>query len=225
VFYGAQDRETAIAEVRPWVGARLYVAPWCAERELRLFDFEAQVQDPETEWAKYLRFVSRSLSYPVEPSANDTQYVITQYLVETIRNLENSRGSDGIRYGSAQKPGGYNIVVFDPGNLQPCGEPDYVEVTEVGYQHAKRDPPPDEAQPVRFALPGWLAGSVGTCAAAKGISREAFVIDAVVAATEDAEDIAIADQRTGDQTDPVVSWDEVRTEMAKGSDRDTPADP
>ena len=114
-LYLASDRDTAISEVRPWVGCKATIAEFKLTREARLINFSTKyrVNVPEGDEHKAPEFTWRELiawmfSAPFDPR-DDTIYVPTQYLAERIKGA----GFDGILYDSALDPRGYNVALFD----------------------------------------------------------------------------------------------------------------
>ena len=124
VFYGARDRDTCVAEVRPPVGSYVVAAKFEVLRPLRLLDLEAlekiYVKDsyfhPEfTERrskALFLQWLAREIGRPIMPHEEATEYLATQAMAEYLANRLEPR-LDGIIYQSAQTSGiGHNLVLF-----------------------------------------------------------------------------------------------------------------
>jgi hypothetical protein len=84
-----------------------------------------------------LRFLNEELAEPVNPEHGSVDYVPCQYVVEVIRNS----GFDGVRYRSAVRNGGFNIVFFEPENLTPAGEPSLVRVRKQKLTYQAWKPP------------------------------------------------------------------------------------
>ena len=64
--------------------------------------------------SKLTRLISRSLARPLRRFDSKTEYVPTQYICEYIKSL----GMDGIEYGSAMHPDGFNYAFFDGGKFK-----------------------------------------------------------------------------------------------------------
>lgn len=130
MLYLATSEETAISEVRPWVGSELSVAQFKILRELKLMDlsvrhgessirhlsFSSNILDgkPVSRKKKEKAVwcdVDNAFSRPVTRSDESADYVPTQILSELF--CEN--GYDGIVYRSQFGESGFNIVLF---NLQ-----------------------------------------------------------------------------------------------------------
>jgi hypothetical protein len=117
-LYVASDQETAMAEVRPWVGSKLSLGQFQLTKNLKLIDFsvghDSKLQplfdEPAPEeldeniWAQ----VDRAFSEPVEPTHSLAEYVPTQVIAELFR----SNGFDGVVYKSKLGPG-LNFGLFD----------------------------------------------------------------------------------------------------------------
>lgn len=122
-MYTAEDYETAIAELRPYVGDTIAIGEFVTTKKLSFFDFTLLetvkirkfniLENPRD--SKFLRgryllnelhkFVSR----PVRPS--DVTYIDLQVFSETIRNYKGGM-FDGIIFESSQRTGGLNYVLF-----------------------------------------------------------------------------------------------------------------
>lgn len=120
-LYVATDKETAMAEVRPWLGAILTVAHLKITRELKILDFSVEhgknnfklkfiFEEPSAEetikavWSD----IDNAFSKPTKASDLKSEYAPTQIISEFIR----SKGFDGIAYKSSLSEG-HNICLFD----------------------------------------------------------------------------------------------------------------
>lgn len=116
-LYLASNRETALAEVRPWVGAQVSVGQFKIIRELKVVNCTTEkkgstfyFKEPsprkreEAVWAA----IDRAFAKPVTPTDAVADYVPTQVLSELFK----SKGFDGIGYRSSLGDG-YNIALFD----------------------------------------------------------------------------------------------------------------
>jgi RES domain-containing protein len=104
-LYAALDIETAIAEVRPWVGARLTVATFETIGEVRVVDL-ANLGEKEAT-AKRAAFAGYMMQRPTHRD-DRTAYVATQFLAESLK----ARGVDAVLYGSRLKRAGVNAAFF-----------------------------------------------------------------------------------------------------------------
>jgi RES domain-containing protein len=111
-LYTASDRDTAVAEVRPWVGAEFRIQREltivnCVSPYRRLRARATEPAAPERERAVW-KDIDNAFSRPVTPHEHIADYVPTQVLAEFFK----SQGLDGIRYRSSVGQG-TNIVFFD----------------------------------------------------------------------------------------------------------------
>lgn len=120
-LYVATDKETAMAEVRPWLGAILTVAYLKITKDLNILDFSVEhgnstfdlkylFEEPTNEevikavWSD----IDNAFSKPTKASDLKSEYAPTQIISEFIR----SKGYDGIAYKSSLAEG-HNICLFD----------------------------------------------------------------------------------------------------------------
>lgn len=119
VFYGATHSETAIAEVRPWIGSYVSVGQFRILRELRIVNLVtdrsllgriwigSEPQD-DVKQEYVWQTIDAAFSEPSDRSDDTADYAPTQVIAEFIR----AAGYDGLAYGSALGPG-HNIALFD----------------------------------------------------------------------------------------------------------------
>ena len=116
-LYLATHRYTAMAEVRPWIGALVSVAQFQTTRELNLANvtndnkrkriYTGEIPDHAIDDI-VLREIDEAFSEPVSLSDDTADYAPTQIIAEIFK----ANGFDGVAYRSA--PGdGHNIVLFD----------------------------------------------------------------------------------------------------------------
>ncbi len=141
-FYAAEEAETAVAEIRPYVGALVSVCSLKSKKNLKVADItrihkiESPFDQPnlkaQVQRNGLMRVLNRELARPVNPDDSEIEYVPTQYLAEAILEI----GYDGIRYRSAVRKGGTNFVFFEPNELAIDSATRLVEVDsiEVKYQ-------------------------------------------------------------------------------------------
>ena len=118
-LYVATTKDTAMAEVRPWLGAVLSVGKFELKKDLKIIDFtQAQIEsrilwyvDEPTEekrveavWSE----LNKAFSTPTRTSDLTSEYAPTQIISEFIK----SKGYDGIAYKSSLSDG-QNICLFD----------------------------------------------------------------------------------------------------------------
>lgn len=119
-LYLASDPNTAVAEIRPHMGDRVYVAEFEIP-EIRAVDlrnprklvspFIPEVEDGVGKLRAGLPLLERlgeELTRPVLPHSAAIDYIPTQYFCEFIKNS----GFDGVVYGSSVGEG-FNLALFD----------------------------------------------------------------------------------------------------------------
>jgi len=117
--------ETAIIEVRPWLGQKVSVGYFEIKAKLKCVDTSRDKKGDFFPWGKVEselapeekeKFVwggiNNSFSRPVRSEDEIINYIPTQYLSELFK----TNGYDGIIYKSALTEKGYNIVLFNPKN-------------------------------------------------------------------------------------------------------------
>lgn len=121
-FYGAEDIETCIAELRPNLKSLVTVGKFRVEKPLTLLDLAElpgfkSIFDPTYKFDvdPFLSFLSNfaaEISKSINPDEEIIEYVPTQVFTECIK--ENSSGPkfDGIRFISSINRGGVNWVLF-----------------------------------------------------------------------------------------------------------------
>ncbi|WP_129373600.1 RES family NAD+ phosphorylase [Pseudomonas aeruginosa] len=114
-FYGAYDRETCIAELRPPVEGVVVSGEFCLEKTIWVFDFvnldSAYIESPSSyfepgynekiERAHFLKTLHAKISKPVLPDA-EHEYLITQVIAEYLAT-QFSVVVDGVIFRSAQR--------------------------------------------------------------------------------------------------------------------------
>jgi hypothetical protein len=120
-LYVATNRETALAEVRPWIGSLVSVGQFKTLRPLRVVNctsdnkgsgVRAYFREPpadEREECVWLD-IDQAFARPVTRSDDVADYAPTQILAELFK----ANGFDGVAYRSALGPG-HNVAVFDLG--------------------------------------------------------------------------------------------------------------
>ena len=127
VLYLAIAAETAIAEVRPWLGSELSVAQFRVLRDLKVIDLtrghdkssldlmnfavlsgEREATPKEKEKAVWTD-IDAAFSRPVMAHGDTAEYVPTQILAELFASL----GYEGLIYRSNFGDDGYNLALFD----------------------------------------------------------------------------------------------------------------
>jgi RES domain-containing protein len=144
-LYMATKLETAISEVRPWIGSLVSVGQFRIERPLRILDcsvhhakqvfYLSEPDSDEREQAVWSH-IDRAFSEPMTRSDDTADYASTQVLAELFRD----RGYDGVVYKSAFGEDGFNVALFDldAAVLLNCG---LYKVNGAAFQFSEADSP------------------------------------------------------------------------------------
>jgi hypothetical protein len=158
VLYLATDRDTAAAEVRPWVGANVSIGQFRVCRDLTIVDcalgdkpglkIYPEEPDPAARENAVWAHIDQAFSLPVNPSDRQADYAPTQVLADEFKAL----GLDGVRYRSALGAG-FNLALFDldAAALVGCGIFGTTGVTveiveQPGGYRVKAPPEPGNAE-------------------------------------------------------------------------------
>lgn len=137
VLYLASTRDTAISEIRPWIGSEVSVAQFRVTRHLKAIDLtqghgksswgvltwkqllgEDEV-DAETKELAVWTDIDNAFSRPVTLSDGRENYIPTRILAELFQEA----GFDAMLYRSHFAPegkDGYNIAIFELADAQIC---------------------------------------------------------------------------------------------------------
>jgi len=116
-LYAATHLETAIAEVRPWIGSYVSVAQFPLRRDVYVVDcvtgdrrIMAYAGEPEPleRQRQVWQDIDQAFSQPVTRGDDVASYAPTQVIAEFLRE----NGLDGVAYGSSLGPG-HNLALFD----------------------------------------------------------------------------------------------------------------
>lgn len=119
-LYVATDKETAMSEVRPWLGAIITIGQFEIKRDLNILDFSLEhgsannfglyFREPtiEEKIKAVWRDIDNAFSEPTQASDSNSDYAPTQIISEYIK----SKGYDGIAYKSALADG-HNLALFN----------------------------------------------------------------------------------------------------------------
>lgn len=120
-LYLSTDRETAMAECRPWIAAHISIAMFYTIRSLRLIDLSkdelipvgidrVKRRDEDQEFAEKAAWgeMNRAFTKPVQRSEPSTDYIPSQRIAAFFE----CNGFDGLKYKSALGEG-LNIALFD----------------------------------------------------------------------------------------------------------------
>ncbi|MCA0367938.1 MAG: RES family NAD+ phosphorylase [Proteobacteria bacterium] len=143
-LYMASSMETAMSEVRPWIGSLVSVGQFRTQRELTVVDcsrhhtgvpFHFEEPEPEARANAVWRHIDRAFAEPMTRSDDQADYTATQILAELFKHA----GLDGVVYRSNFGSDGFNIALFDP---------DVAELVNCGlYKTKAMQPEFEEADP------------------------------------------------------------------------------
>jgi hypothetical protein len=131
VLYLATERDTAMREVRPWIGSRISVASFKANQDLRVIDC-SQGSAGTRLWPKVYKLdddsvppdageqsnwtdIDLAFAEPVDRSDDIADYATTQIIAELFKREQ----YDGIKYRSALSTTGHNVALFDISAADP----------------------------------------------------------------------------------------------------------
>ncbi len=156
-LYLATEKQTAIQEVRPWIGSLISVAEFQIVKDLKIIDCSKNIHKLDgigsdslfpnvDDWengklsngeiVKHVwSWIDRAFSMPVEPSDDEADYVPTQILAELFK----SNYFDGIIYNSVFAEG-KNLILFDISNAKPsnCKLYRVTNIPPFNFQEVKR---------------------------------------------------------------------------------------
>ncbi len=133
-LYLATTKETAMSEVRPWIGSYVSAGQFRTQRPLNVVDcarrhtatplffslddgfYEPEpAERAEAVWAH----IDRAFAAPMTRSDDQADYAATQILAELFKRA----GLDGVVYRSNFGEAGFNLALFDPeaADLINCG--------------------------------------------------------------------------------------------------------
>jgi hypothetical protein len=154
-LYLATEIETAIAEIRPWIGAQVTIGLFKIISDLRIvdtsddkpknalslyefvnigqedFDIKRRPNHRYTsiEKEEYIwGDINSAFSKPISPNDSPLKYLPTQFLSEKLK----TEGYDGVAYKSSLNEKGYNIALFDPQKAQ-CISCRMYEIKKMTY--------------------------------------------------------------------------------------------
>jgi len=152
MLYLASSEQTAISEVRPWIGSELSVAQLQVTGDVKVINLslghgqesfvniflaehlgKKPISREKKEEAVWMD-IDNAFSRPVTHSDDTADYVPTQILAELFRDT----GYDGLVYRSQFGEAGYNICLFDIGSAEVINAAPYqvtgidVKFEEVG---------------------------------------------------------------------------------------------
>lgn len=146
-LYVSGNTDTCMSEIQPNVGNEVWVARFTVLSDIKLLDltrlpsikipsiFSSHYNSALT-WAEdFLKDFLAEIGQPPKSNDNLLEYIPTQVLAEYIR----AQGYQGIKYNSAQHPGGVNYVLYcspdaDPASCHKTARPlfrEWLRIEEV----------------------------------------------------------------------------------------------
>ena len=129
-LYGALEENTAISEVRPWVGANISLGKFKVLRDLKLVDLTNEPRKSfnsgeysDDEMLKGLKtsinsiFINKLFFSAPAHEKDDLAYITSQFISERFKIM----GADGILYPSVLNENGLNICLFNPSLVELRG--------------------------------------------------------------------------------------------------------
>lgn len=162
-LYLATKIDTAVAEVKPWIGSELTIGIFEILSDLRIVDasndkpmsvlslyefinpngqaFEIRKRNinsfTASEKEKFIwSEINSAFSRPISPNDTPLKYLSTQYLSEKFK----TEGYDGLGYKSSLNQEGYNIALFNPRKAKCIGCRMY-EIKQVEYKYEESGNP------------------------------------------------------------------------------------
>lgn len=161
-LYLTTNTDTAVAELRPWMGSDVTVGLFNILKDLKVIDttkdksklllhlrvvikdgkfkdIKHRAPDSYTAQEKESQVwgdISSAFSIPVSPNDVKTKYLPTQYLSEVLKVA----GYDGVIYKSSLNSKGHNIVLFDPTSAE-CTACRMFDVKGVKYVYEESGNP------------------------------------------------------------------------------------
>ena len=142
VLYVADEEATCVAEVRPARGMNVSICTMTPTRDLRIVDLSRKGAWPDpffTEEPLYhmdmealLVALGEQMALPLRRDDDETHYLPCQLLADFVRD----GGYDGIRYPSALRPRGTNVVIFDP-EAVAIGESKLARIRSISLVYAE----------------------------------------------------------------------------------------
>lgn len=143
-LYLASDEDTALSEVKPYLGKNVTIGKFIIPKDLSVIDLRNPcIADPFKYGDKLkhlvenmllLRIVGNELSKPIQAEESRLDYLPLQYLCELVKK----NGYDGVIYKSSVSDG-HNLLLFSPPKNM-CKETSLYEVTKVIYEkHLAKD--------------------------------------------------------------------------------------
>jgi len=148
-LYLSSDKETVISEIRPSLGDTVYIGKFPISKDLKVVDFRLlksldifEFTDPTMYAINLETFneMNKAISKPVRSGDSKLDYLPTQFIVDFIKSLNGneSAGYQGIVFDSTLSTSGYNLMIFEPSQLN-CVKLEKKNIRTVNYTHVQCD--------------------------------------------------------------------------------------
>jgi hypothetical protein len=118
-LYVATTRETALSEVRPWIGAPISISQLRTVRDLKIIDCSKHHQadaysklliaEEKSKEDGIWTAIDKAFATPVSKEEESKGYIATQVITELFK----SEKFDGVKYKSLLAEDGYNLALFN----------------------------------------------------------------------------------------------------------------
>ena len=157
-LYVSDEIETAIAEAKPYLNAKIDLISIKLKKDIKVIDLQEYkrgktllsltIEEIDNLWFG----IQLSFAVPLPPD-DKFGYIPTQYLAELFKN----NGYDGIVYESVQRKNYRNLVIFDRTNIEPgmmeerdVWSIEYID--NVGYLKKKKEEEPKRTKLIQQAM-------------------------------------------------------------------------
>jgi RES domain len=142
-LYLAMNKTTALAEIRPWIGSKVFLAPFTTVRNLKIVDLSISLDGinrlPKQEHANIdvwkegtWRAISSYFARPVSRDDDVSDYIPTQVLSEFLKTEKYA----GIAFSGSLDPDGVNIALFNPDDAK-VGKPAICKIDSIKFQFSE----------------------------------------------------------------------------------------
>ena len=144
VLYVADEEATCVAEVRPARGMNVSICTMTPTRDLRIVALSLSGNWPDPffideplyhmDMEALLVALGEQMALPLRRDDDETHYLPCQLLADFVRD----GGYDGIRYPSALRPRGTNVVLFDP-DAVAIGKSKLIRIRSISLLYKEED--------------------------------------------------------------------------------------
>lgn len=135
-LYLAENLETSIAEIKPYIDDTITIASFSLSRKVKIVDIgqgapslSKAILSKNKDSFDHLWFgIKMYFAIPVKPQ-EPKRYIPTQYVAELFKN----NGYDGIKFDSVQRRGNFNIVLFNPSDAPLNRMEDERRIEKIEY--------------------------------------------------------------------------------------------